>query len=408
MSHSFDDLYEEALYLLNQQNVTDAKKCLANMVSLAPKDARTLEIAGDCAKEEHDYDKAIECYKEILVIGDSHEVGRGHLSLGYLYVGMEKRPEAIESLNRAIPLLGDSDRLYDLLQASVTIGEIQYDLGQFESSAETFHEILEKYEDVELDEDCSLVYLSCARQFADALRCLGKLEDALEQYESVAAICEELEIMDEFANALDGIGVVHQIQGKFSEAEKYHQRSLNINQSEDEHFGIVANLANLARVHIHMEDWDLARQYANRLLRLETDEESTEGVGFAKLLLAECDIGTQNYEAADKVLQSLLKLFSHTGQADDYVNAISVLGYLRRLQGNLTESERLQNESLEISLKMKNKDFLLSIYDELAEIRVAQKRYSDAHDFWQTALNIAQELKSAKMLKRIKKRIAEI
>lgn len=408
MSPSFDDLYEEAIYLLNQQNVTDAKECLAKMVSLAPKDARTLEIAGDCAKEEHDYDKATEYYNEIVVSGDSQEVGRGHLSLGYLFLSMNKRQEAIESLNRAIPLLGDSDRTYDLLQASVTVGEIQYDLGHFESSAGTFHETLEKFENIELDEDCSQVYISCARQFADALRCLGRLEDALEQYESVAAICEELEIMDEFANALDGIGVVHQIQGSFSEAKKYHQRSLKINESEDEYFGLVANLANLARVHIHMEDWGIARQYANRLLRLETDEESTEGVGFAKLLLAECDIGTKNYEAADKILQSLLKLFSHTGQADDYVNAISVLGYLRRLQGNLTEAERLQNESLEISLKMKNKDFLLSIYDELAEIRVAQKRYSDAHDFWQIALKIAQELKSAKMLKRIKKRTAEI
>jgi hypothetical protein len=57
---------------------------------------------------------------------------------------------------------------------------------------------------------------------------------------------------------------------------------------------------------------------------------------------------------------------------------------------------------------MKNKDFLLSIYDELAEIRFAQKRFSDAQDYWQIALKIAEELKSAKMLKRIHKRIAEI
>jgi tetratricopeptide (TPR) repeat protein len=408
MSHSFDDLYEEALYLLNEQNGNAAKKCLAKMISMAPKDARTLEIAGDCAKEEHNYDIAIEYYQKMLHTGDPQVLGRGHLSLGYLYLSLEKRQDAIESLNRAIPMLNDSERTYDLLQASVTIGEIQYDLGQFESSAETFHTILEKYEDLELDEDCSKIYLSCARQFADALRCLGRLEDALEQYESVAAICEELEIMDEFANALDGIGVVHQIQGKFSEAKKYHQRSMKINESEDEFFGLIANLANLARAHIHTEDWGIARKYSNQLLRLETDEESTEGVGFAKLLLAECDIGEKKYDAADKVLQSLLKLFSRAGQADDYVNVISVLGFLRRLQGNLPEAERLQNESLEISLQMKNKDFLLSIYDELAEIRFAQKRFSDAQDYWQIALKIAEELKSAKMLKRIHKRIAEI
>lgn len=408
MSQDLDELFDDALHFLNNENLAAAKECLAKMKAIGPNDAKTFEIEGDCAKEERDYDQAIQSYQNLLKDEDDYNVGRGHLSLGYLYLEQNERSAALKSLMQAAPLLENPDSPYDHLQAMATIAELQYELGTFEISAQTFQSILEQYEELELDDECSLIYLGCARQMADSLRCIGRLDDAQTQYQLVADITEELEVMDEYANAIDGIGVVHQLRGDFQEAKKYHLRSLEINEDLDDSYGIVANLANLARVHLHLEDWAAARKYASRLLQIETEQESVEGAGFAKLLLAECDIGTKNYAEADQTLQSLLKLFSRTGEADTYVNVISVIGLLRRLQGNIAEAERYQNETLKISLEMNNRDFLLSVYDELAEIRTAQKRYSEARDYWNKALEIAEELKSAKMLKTITKRLAEI
>lgn len=408
MSQDLDDLFDEALSHLNNDDLTQAQKCLARMKSLAPNDSKTYEIEGDCAKQEHEFERALQCYQHLVKDEDEYNVGRGHLSIGYLHLEQNNRADALKALTQAAPLLENPEAPYDHLRVLSTIAEIQYDLGNFEGSAQSFQAILEQYEEYELDDECSLIYLACARQLADALRCIGKLDEAQNQYQVVAEITEELEIMDEHANAIDGLGVIHQLRGDFLEAKKLHLRSLEINQDLEDPYGIVANLANLARLHIHLEDWPGARKYASQLLKLETEQESVEGAGFAKLLLAECDIGTKNYSDADQTLQSLLKLFSRSSEADTYANVISVLGVLRRLEGNIEEAERYQNETLKISLDMNNRDFLLSVYDELAEIRVAQNRYPAAREYWQQALKIAEELKSAKMLKTVKQRLADI
>jgi|GEM_PF-2276305 tetratricopeptide (TPR) repeat protein len=408
MANNLDEWFNEAIHFLNEDNVPEARKFLAKMKSTAPNDSRTIEIEGDCAKAEGDFDLATQLYRKLINGSDSQAAARGNLSLGFLLMERGERQEALKALIAAAPLLENRESPYEHMNAMSSIAALEYELGDFAQSAQTLLGVLEKYEEYELDDDCSLIYLSCATQRGDALRSLGKLDEAQEAYQIVADITEELEIMDEHANALDGIGVVHQMRGNFKEATNFHLKSVEINEEIESIPGLCANMANLARVYLHLEDWPVGRKYALRLLQLETDEESVEGVGFAKLLLAECDIGMKKYKEADQTLQSLLKIFTRSGEADTYVNLISVLGQLRRLQGNLEEAERYQNESLKISLEMNNRDFLLSSYDELAEIKAAQKCYDEARDLWEQALEIAEELKSAKMLKTIKKRLTDI
>lgn len=408
MANNLDEWFNEAIHFLNEDNVPEARKFLAKMKSTAPNDSRTLEIEGDCAKAEGDFELATQHYRKLINGSDSQAAARGNLSLGFLLMERGERQDALKALIAAAPFLDNRESPYEHMNAMSSIAALEYELGDFAQSAQTLLGVLEKYEEYELDDDCSLIYLSCATQRGDALRSLGKLDEAQEAYQIVADITEELEIMDEHANALDGIGVVHQMRGNFKEATKFHLKSVEINEEIESIPGLCANMANLARVYLHLEDWPVGRKYALRLLQLETDEESVEGVGFAKLLLAECDIGMKKYKEADQTLQSLLKIFTRSGEADTYVNLISVLGNLRRLQGNLEEAERYQNEALKISLEMNNRDFLLSSYDELAEIKTAQKRYDEARDLWEQALEIAEELKSAKMLKSIKKRLSDI
>ena len=107
-------------------------------------------------------------------------------------------------------------------------------------------------------------------------------------------------------------------------------------------------------------------------------------------------------------LLQLQKLFQREGAMDDYVAVISTVGYLKRLQGDLAEAERLQEETLSIVQQLKNSDFMASVYDELAEIRLAQQRIDDARDYWQKALKISEELDSSKMIKNITLRLQQL
>jgi tetratricopeptide (TPR) repeat protein len=408
MNNILDREYNSAMEFLADGKLAKAKRVLSKMQSIDPQDPRTLEIGGDCAKNDGDYEQAEKLYRLMSQSRDANVSARGNLSLGYLFRETDAYPEAIAAFTSAAKHFAQTEEVFDHICSLGSIGEIHFDQGYIESAAEAFETVVTTYADAEMDEMCVQYFLDSARQFADCLRLLGNLDEATTQYQAVIEIAGQYDFNSEVANALDGLGVVHQIRGEYEEALQLHKDALQLNDELGEKQGKSVNLGNLARLQIHLENWEEARKYALQTLAIETEEESIDGIGFAKLLLAEIDIGLKNYAEAEKQLLQLQKLFQREGAMDDYVAVISTLGYLKRLQGELPEAERLQEETLGIVQQLKNSDFMASVYDELAEIRLAQQRIDDAREYWKKALKISEELDSSKMIKNITLRLQQL
>lgn len=407
MAQRLEDLYESVLESINSGKLNRARKYLAQMTKVDPNDPFTLEAQGDMAKELGEFEEAERFYRELDQSEDSSVRGKAQLSLGYLYREQEKSPQAVEHFGKAVDLFRDSDDPEFLLNCLGALGETQQELGRYRESAATF-QTLENEATRHQPEDFVQYIADAKRQRADNLRFLGELSEAIEKYHQVIELAEDEELSFQHANALDGLGVVLQIQGRYEEAEKCHKQALAFNEENGDDEGRSVNLGNLARLNIHLQNWDRAEQFARESLKIDAAEEDINGIGYCQLLLAEIECGRGRYPEAEKILTKVYQLFERHGLSDDLASVISQMGYLYRLQGRLEEAEQKQLEVRKLAMEMGHADGIAATYDELAEIRKAQGRTEEARELWNEALKRYEDLKSSRMISEIKDNLAKL
>jgi tetratricopeptide (TPR) repeat protein len=237
---------------------------------------------------------------------------------------------------------------------------------------------------------------------------LGRLDDSTTQWEKIAVLAKKYANPALHASALDGLGVVCQIQGRFEQAEEYHLESLHINRNIRYLEGQSVTLGNLARLHIQLEQWDQAEQYIRKSIKIEQKNENLIGLAFDKLILAEIDIGRANYQAAEKKLLQLESLMSREGYGDDLIAISSQLGYVHRMMGRLDEAYERQLNVLDRARKMNHGDGIPAVLDELAEIELARGNREQAKEYWQEALELYEQLGSERMIESIRMSLADL
>jgi tetratricopeptide (TPR) repeat protein len=212
----------------------------------------------------------------------------------------------------------------------------------------------------------------------------------------------------QLAIALDGLGVICQVQGRFEEARDLHLESLQINRNIRYLEGQSVNLGNLARLHIQTEEWEQAEEYVRKSMKIEQRNENLLGIAFDKLVLAEIDIGTGRYQAAEKKLLQLEALMSREGKTDDMLAISSQIGLVHRMMGRLDEALERQLQVLAWARRMNHADGIPATLDELAEIESARGNKDQARTYWEEALERYEKLGSEKMVESIRTSLSEL
>ncbi len=408
MNDRLQDLYGSAMEAIDLEEIIEADEYFQQMLEIAPNDPLTLEVAGDLAKEMGEHDKAEAYYAQMDRFSDRPDVrGRAQMSLGFLCRDKEESDTACDHFRQAIEWFYTIGEVEDCLTCLGAMGEVQFNCGQFRDSVESFRSLLREAEEAEV-EGAELYVIDAMRQQADGLRFLGELAEAEDLYRRVIARGDDDDLYFQLANALDGLGVVLQVQGRYEEAEKLHREALRINEKNGDQEGASVNFGNLARLNIHRKNWDQAEHFIRDSLAIDVEEENINGIGFGQLLLAEIECGRGNYEAADKILHKARRLYERHGITDDMASLISKLGYLRRLQGRLDEAETLQMEAKQMAEEMEHTDGIAETLNELAEIRKSQGRIDEARDLWQQSLAVFESLHSLRMIQEVKDSLAKL
>jgi len=204
------------------------------------------------------------------------------------------------------------------------------------------------------------------------------------------------------------LGVICQVQGRFEEARDLHLESLQINRNIRYLEGQSVNLGNLARLHIQTEEWEQAEEYVRKSMKIEQRNENLLGIAFDKLVLAEIDIGTGRYQAAEKKLLQLEALMSREGKTDDMLAISSQIGLVHRMMGRLDEALERQLQVLAWARRMNHADGIPATLDELAEIESARGNKDQARTYWEEALERYEKLGSEKMVESIRTSLSEL
>jgi tetratricopeptide (TPR) repeat protein len=409
MSDLLDEAYCDALEALADGEILDAKQILKTMLAQSPQDARTLEIQGDCARADGDRDAAISNYTQLCNANHSAFFqGRGHLSLSYLHAGEDASDNAITHLQQAIVLFDQAQAESDHIIALCQLGDLFFSHSRFHDSSQTYEKVIQRYGNAELDEEDMICVIDAGRQLGDCYRLMGRIEEAEVHYQTVVQIGVESDLPTQLASALDGLGVLQQMQGFYDEARDYHLQALEINTKLEDSDGISVNLGNLARLSVHLERWDDAEDYAKRTLEIAQSEECLKSIRFAKLLLAEIELGRGNYDVAEKQFLQLEKLISRSGEEDDYLCIQSQLAFLYRLQKRYAEAERLQHEVLALAERMQHADGIAASLDEIAYLHFTQGNHTEAKRFWERALEKYRSINSTKMIAQVENQLKKL
>lgn len=401
-------LYERALDALEQEDAAKAKQLLKQLQAAAPDDLRTVEIAGDTAALDEDFEVAASHYARLLEPDSPVEMqARGAMSMGLMHVAQDDRETAVGHFQMAAKLFGASEDADSTFRCMGLVAECYGESGNVKQAVVEFKKAIDFAIENELTEENDIL-LDAYRQLAECQRLLGELEDAWATYESLIEAAEEQGDQDMVATALDGLGVICMIQGRFDEAREFLLKSLAIHEELEEPEGLSLSHGNLARLHVHLEDWEGAEKHIAIAKRIDEEEDNVEGVRFAELLLAEIAIGRGNYAEAEKQLKHLVRWYEKHGVYDDLLCAQSQLGFALRLQGKLDDAEALQQEVLENARDMGDLEGIASTLDELAEIRLAVGDEAGAATYWKGALDNFNQLGSEANVAAIRERLEEL
>jgi tetratricopeptide (TPR) repeat protein len=409
MNRRVNKLYQDGTFAIADGNLIKGKKILDKLMALAPESPMAIELAGDFARCSGEFDEALSWFERLITPEASSDWRAiGFMNIASIHQSQNKTDQAIRYYREALrefEILGEKDQLWSAKQV---IGETLVDGGMFQEAAQTFEDLLDElrkypkrraYLDMSLDVRVGL---------AEAYRLLGRLEESRKQWEKIIFVAKKYQDPLQLATAMDGLGVICQIQGRFDEAKDLHSQALQINRNIRNLEGQSVNLGNLARLHIQLEEWDQAEQYIRKSIKIEQKNENLAGIAFDKLILAEIDIGRENYPAAEKKLLQLEAMMTREGKSDDLLAISSQIGLVHRMMGRLDEAYQRQLRVLDRARAMNHADGIPAILDELAEIELARGNKEQAKEYWHEALEHYEKLGSEKMIQSIRSSLAEL
>ncbi|MBU6385697.1 MAG: tetratricopeptide repeat protein [Pirellula sp.] len=409
MNRRVNKLYQDGTFAIADGNLIKGKKILDKLMALAPESPMAIELAGDFARCSGEIDEALSWFERLITPEASSDWRAiGFMNIASIHQSQNKTDQAIRYYREALrefEILGEKDQLWSAKQV---IGETLVDGGMFQEAAQTFEDLLDElrkypkrraYLDMSLDVRVGL---------AEAYRLLGRLEESRKQWEKIIFVAKKYQDPLQLATAMDGLGVICQIQGRFDEAKDLHSQALQINRNIRNLEGQSVNLGNLARLHIQLEEWEQAEQYIRKSIKIEQKNENLAGIAFDKLILAEIDIGRENYPAAEKKLLQLEAMMTREGKSDDLLAISSQIGLVHRMMGRLDEAYQRQLRVLDRARAMNHADGIPAILDELAEIELARGNKEQAKEYWHEALEHYEKLGSEKMIQSIRSSLAEL
>lgn len=409
MNDDIETLYDDAMFALGDGDVEDALEALNQMLEIAPDAPHTVEVQGDVARWSDQPQEAEQHYHRLLnEAPDDYWKGVAYTSLGALW-GSEGQMDSVRdyfvSAVDAFRACGADDRA---LAAFAAIASFDVEQGDFEAAAEALRAAITLFEEGDDTEEMESEVGTIQLMLGTCYRQQGKLNLARQTLNQALRMFQKLEEPDECANALDALGVIEQIQGKYAAAEELHLKAVTINETINCEEGLSTNYGNLTILNIHKSEWDKAAEWAGKAYLIDKEHEDENGVAHYHLLMGEIEAERGNLAKAEDHLQQAGELYEDCGDAEDMISVQGKTAVLYRRQGKLGEASEINERILVDAERMGHGDGIAAILEDLAQVRKVQGRTDEARDLWQRSLAIYEEMGAEKMTAEIRQELADL
>ena len=219
-------------------------------------------------------------------------------------------------------------------------------------------------------------------------------EYAIEAYR----IADSLSYLEGMSRSLLVQGIYYDIKSEYPEAIKYYQEALKIFEKLDHKRGITATLHNIGIIYKLVGDYEQALIYYMRSLEMEKEMEDKRGTAISYYTIANIYVKQEEYDKAVEYYTNALDTFKELDANSELATCLNNLGIVYNLQDKKQKAEELFNQSLKLSLQVKDIYTEAHNYIALGEIDLDRNKPNKALAFGEKAYKIAQNLEVNKLI----------
>ena len=370
------------------------------------------------------YDLALDNYRKgetlFLSLNNRFEAARCHYGIGLTYQAQRKETDALKAFEEALPEFQSAGDKSEILNTLVSIGGLQYQLGNYEAASKTLLAVAALGENGEIfsrvaeafymqhDYAQSLVYYQRALELftaqnsvAGIIGALGgagncyfyqrNYDRALELYNRTLALEQKLNDQTGVATRLQNIGHVHRARGDYASALEAYFKSLSIAEQLPEKPTAATTLGSIGLVRAMQGDNAQAVDYFKRSLdayQISGDEVGMSRmlsyIGNARYIQRQYDLALEAYEKAREL---------HKKRSDDLNTAHVLLGMgsVYRAQQKYPLALQSFHDALALYTTLGRKADMADALSRLAATYREQGDPTKALEFAQSAAQAAKE-----------------
>jgi tetratricopeptide (TPR) repeat protein len=220
---------------------------------------------------------------------------------------------------------------------------------------------------------------------------LGELGKALEHFEKVLKLHEELGIKEGVASDYVNIGNIYLTKGELDKALEHFEKALKLHRELGTKEGIAVDIGNMGIVYGTKGELDKALKYFETALKLNKDLGRKEGInqigniGHIYLTKGELDKALEYFEKA-------LQLFEVFGIKEGMAITLGNIGNIYLTRGELAKALKYHEKTLELDEKLGRKEGLAADYVNIGNVYRNQGELDKALEYYEKAFKIYKEM----------------
>lgn len=349
-AHLLAGIAIEALY---PNRLNDYYYELARHYTEAKSESKSLEYlekAGDKAKNNYEHERAIRYYKKLL----QKATGRKRYDITFKLCDVYmNRSEWNKQIELCKDILAESLRLDKNIKAECykRIGHAYRLKGDYKDALKVYKKVYVIYKNF-CDANGKLDIIG---HEAKVIMDMGKYQDALKVFEIMYTVSQKEKYLEQYKNAITGLGIVHSKIGNYNDTIKYNIELYNYGLMVQDRNVIITSKINMAQAYYFLGDYTKAYRIYKDALRMAIKNQNFKDQLVCKTNLGAIDYAKRRYKTTIVRYQNLINNHIYLGDRIGLCRVYGMIGACFISMGNYTKALSYLSKQLTLSKTLQRK-----------------------------------------------------
>jgi tetratricopeptide (TPR) repeat protein len=375
---------------IGKGNYDEAKKYLAKVLAVDPKNLRALRTSGRVEIESNNPQAALEPLNKALslatVSGNDEEKGAVLFALGVAYNDLNKPTDALASFQQSLDIRRKLGLQSGIAQSLGQMARVQNTMGQKDAALASYKEALAVDRKIGNKEGELSVLINLGTFYHDQ----GKYDDALKVGNDALQLARDLRLEADEAQCLNNIGSVYNNKGQYQLALTYFKEAYDIRNRLKLTDDATESLRNLAEMNFKLGEYETAQSQFLTALQTSRDAKDKEMLALESSTMGVLFAAQGKYDTALNYLQQAVDGFKQVGNRTWYsVEAMARYGDVLSMVGRGQEGQQYIENALKLAEEVKDESATAEARNDLGDSYYYRGDYANARQQYQRALQVA-------------------